>query len=200
MQEHDNGAGGDGIIGSPPPEGEATPDIRLAQDPDERGENEDPKGVLPDPDNRDDSSARGDVPSDAGGSGGFGEPAETLEDQIFQVNQACVSEVKTFVRSGRSGLVHLKRVLPSIFQTFPFCNPSKVLSMCGLLPVPSENGSPFPTFYFRPDLHGARMIDPAENQTGKRKRGEPSNASSKDLVQAYDAVRCEWSSAMPVNS
>lgn len=106
--------------------------------------------------------------------------------------------IKAFIRGGRIGLLCLKKVLPSIFKEFPLCDPYKSLVECGLLPLYPESDCPFPTFWFNPDLDGILMIQPVEK--GRHHHAGRKRKSSVDLVQTYDAVRCEWSSAIPENS
>lgn len=119
----------------------------------------------------------------------------------------CVSTVKAFVRGGREGLDQLKRVLPSIFKTFPECDPEQVLLDSGL--EPSFDGAQFPTFYFSPTKEGVHMI--RQSSQGKRhfKRQDPPALSSQalfddvsadkrprfrsdELDEAYSSVKSGW--------
>jgi hypothetical protein len=107
------------------------------------------------------------------------------ESIMGQALDDCVSTVKAFVRGGREGLDQLKRVLPSIFKTFPECDPEQVLLDSGL--EPSFDGAQFPTFYFSPTKEGVHMI--RQSSEGKRhfKRQDPPALSSQTLFDGVSA-------------
>lgn len=102
-----------------------------------------------------------------------------------------------FVRGDRVGLIRLQRVLPNIFKAFPGCDPFAVLMECNLFPTGASDG--VPTFYFRPERDGERMVQPRnrdsavvepENRIVVFRKGQ----SSEELMQSYSVVTSSWRS------
>lgn len=103
--------------------------------------------------------------------------------------ETCVGNIKAFVRGGREGLDRLRKVLPNILRTFPGLPAADMLVECGLEPL--HEGGEFPTFYFHPMHDGAAMVQAARNS---RKRPRDKELyRSQELLEAYDALRSEWS-------
>lgn len=113
------------------------------------------------------------------------------------VSPVCISLIKSFVSGGRTGLVRLQKVLPSIFLSFPVHSPYDILVKCGLVPVYPTSDCAFPSFLFQPELDGLQMISYQESSitaTKKRKREPPPkpSSSSEQLQQNYERVRSNW--------
>ena len=108
----------------------------------------------------------------------------------------CVGEIKAFMRGDREGLTRLVRVLPNIFKTYPDCSPHDVLLECGLEPMPTFPESPYPTFYFRPAFEKPWMIKPFSGKKqlhASQPQDEREVYRSQELMEAYEAMRSEWS-------
>jgi hypothetical protein len=103
--------------------------------------------------------------------------------------EACIGNIKAFVRGGREGLDRLRKVLPNILRTFPDLPAADMLVECGLEPV--EGGGQFPTFYFQPMLDGAAMVQAA--RISRKRQRDDVRYRSQELLEAYDALRSEWS-------
>ena len=113
--------------------------------------------------------------------------------------EACVGHIKAFVRGGREGVERLRKVLPSIFRTFPGLKPFDVLVECGLEPISTDPVTEFPTFFFNPLLSGTGLVRRASVCSRKRPRPEDDDEDvqlyrSQELLEAYEAARSEWSS------
>lgn len=202
MQEEDrelfeSGAGGSGEAEGAPP-----PDLRLARGVHEGGTDEPAESVLALANPADDPVSPSDVcapadpadgpvpPSEGPGAGAFDFLGETGRE-------ACVGYIKAFVRGGRCGLERLQKVLPSIFRTFQGLLPYEdVLIECGLEPMLTTPASEFPTFYFNPLLDGAGMVRASRKRPLQPDVEEDVELyRSQELLQAYEAVRSEWSSS-----
>jgi hypothetical protein len=111
----------------------------------------------------------------------------------------CVLEVGAFVRGDRVGLDRLIRVLPSIFKTYPGCNPHDVLVESGLCPRMVDPDAKYPTFYFKPDRDGRAMIEPRWAEVRSPRVSEIDTPlktralTSDELVEAYESARGSWS-------
>ncbi len=64
-----------------------------------------------------------------------------------------------------------------------------MLVECGLEPL--EGGGQFPTFYFQPMLDGAAMVQAA--RISRKRQRDDERYKSRELLEAYDALRSEWS-------
>jgi hypothetical protein len=142
------------------PEGASPSDLRLTQAVDDGEPDADAEGVL----------------ASAG-------PAEDPVPPCDVCGRdACVGNIKAFVRGGMPGLRRLHKVLPNIFKTFPVEDARGVLIQCGLKPI-WPDGAEYPTFAFNP-LKGCPLTP--ENKRRKK--------SSDELTKDYEAARSDWSS------
>lgn len=173
----ESGLGRDGASEGAPPA-----DLRLARGVHEGGADEPAQGVLADADPADDPVPSGDV---CGRGFDF---LSAPEDERETDREACVGNIRAFVRGGTPGLHRLRRVLPNIFRTFPDLPPSEVLVECGLTPLSS--GGEFPTFLIHSDT---------PSPSRKRPRVEDDHhetlCRSQELLEAYEAARSSWESS-----
>ena len=140
--------------------------------------------MLPDPHNADGAVSPGGV---CGESADYSFLAARATEETSR--EACVGNIKAFVRGGRAGLDRLRKVLPNILRTFPGLPAADMLVECGLEPL--HDGGEFPTFYFHPMLDGAAMVQAALNS--RKRMRDKELYRSQELLDAYDALRSEWS-------
>lgn len=193
MQGNDDGFCESGTERTDEAQGVAAADVRFAQDIHSGETDGSAEGVLSHASPADLPVPPSNILSPGGlGDGAFSflEPPNTGEQETER--EACVGNIKAFVRGGREGLLRLQQVLPSIFKTFPDADPCSVLIECGL--SPSMNGKDW-SFIFRPDLDGDDMCKPRLAQRKRKLVDEDVELyRSQELMEAFEAARAEWSS------
>ena len=174
-------------------EGAPPVSLRLSQGVHDGGADGTAEGVLAHADPTDGPLSPSDVPALSGG-GAFDFLAPTGEGAQETGHEACVGNIKAFIRGGMIGLERLRKVLPNVFRTYPEVSPMDALTECGLHAIPSDGE--FPTFLFNP-LAGS-LLSPMKGRKRARVEAETDEAAalyrSQELLEAYEAARSEWAS------